>query len=88
LLDITAFISRGCLQTEWTYSHEIHRRETIARLAETFMAELRAVIALGHAPMASEAPVESFELAELDESAFQKVSTLLERIDTSEGRPA
>lgn len=52
------------------------------------MAELRAVIALGHAPMASEAPVESFELAELDESAFQKVSTLLERIDTSEGRPA
>ena len=63
--------------------------QTIKALAVVAdMAECRPVVGLGHVPLASETATESYELAGLDESVFQKVSALLERIDASEGRPA
>ncbi|MBI5302089.1 MAG: amino acid adenylation domain-containing protein [Chloroflexi bacterium] len=45
LLDINGGIAGGCLQMEWTYSENIHRRETIERVANDFIRALRALVA-------------------------------------------
>ena len=44
LLDFEARVADGKLQVSITYSHNLHRRETISRLAEGFLEELRALI--------------------------------------------
>lgn len=45
LLEISASISGGQLCVVWSYGREIHLRSTIEKLAETYMAILRRVIA-------------------------------------------
>jgi amino acid adenylation domain-containing protein/non-ribosomal peptide synthase protein (TIGR01720 family) len=47
LLEISAQIIGEVLQVEWRYGSKIHKRETIARLADAFVAELRSLIARG-----------------------------------------
>lgn len=47
LLDINGSVSGGRLQFEWTFSDRLHRPETIARLAESFVAALRDLIVAG-----------------------------------------
>jgi non-ribosomal peptide synthase protein (TIGR01720 family) len=44
LLNIIASVSEGQLRFTWTYSENVHARETIERLAETTLAELRALL--------------------------------------------
>jgi non-ribosomal peptide synthase protein (TIGR01720 family) len=44
LLEITAAVIDGTLQTNWIYSEEIHLRETIESLAKHFVEALRALI--------------------------------------------
>jgi non-ribosomal peptide synthase protein (TIGR01720 family) len=45
LLEITAAVVDGALRTNWIYSEEIHRRETIENLANHFIEALRSLIA-------------------------------------------
>jgi amino acid adenylation domain-containing protein/non-ribosomal peptide synthase protein (TIGR01720 family) len=45
LLDINCGVVAGQLQVEWTYSEQLHRQETIAWLADEFLAALRRIIA-------------------------------------------
>lgn len=45
LLEINASIIGGCLQAEWTYSAEIHDRNTVEKLAHNFVEELQQLIA-------------------------------------------
>ena len=45
LLDIKARVVEGRLQVDWTYSEYTHRRATIERLADDFMASLQELIA-------------------------------------------
>ncbi|HEV2705203.1 MAG TPA: condensation domain-containing protein, partial [Pyrinomonadaceae bacterium] len=45
LLEINAFVIKGQLTLYWTYSENLHRRETIERVAAGMMEELRAIIA-------------------------------------------
>jgi non-ribosomal peptide synthase protein (TIGR01720 family) len=44
LLEITAAVIDGTLQTNWIYSEEIHLRETIESLAKHFVEALRVLI--------------------------------------------
>ena len=44
-LQIVARVEGGRLQVEWNYSAKLHARETIAGLAEAFVAEVRGLIA-------------------------------------------
>jgi amino acid adenylation domain-containing protein/non-ribosomal peptide synthase protein (TIGR01720 family) len=44
LIDINGGIAHGCLQMEWTFSANLHRRETIERVAQSFSAALRSII--------------------------------------------
>ncbi|HEX7184129.1 MAG TPA: non-ribosomal peptide synthase/polyketide synthase [Thermoanaerobaculia bacterium] len=45
LLEISAAVIGGGLEVSWIYSRELHRRETIAALADQFLASLRRLIA-------------------------------------------
>jgi len=45
LINIIGVVSGGELRLDWTFSESIHREETITRLAHSFVAELRNLIA-------------------------------------------
>jgi non-ribosomal peptide synthase protein (TIGR01720 family) len=45
LLAVNASVVGGRLRVTWNYSRELHRQETIARLAQWLLEELRALIA-------------------------------------------
>ena len=47
LLNIIASVSDGQLRFNWTYSENVHAHETIERLAETTLVELRALLGEG-----------------------------------------
>jgi amino acid adenylation domain-containing protein/non-ribosomal peptide synthase protein (TIGR01720 family) len=52
LLDINGFIHQGRLQLAWTYSEPLHRRSTVERLAQDFIAALQVLIAHCQSPEA------------------------------------
>lgn len=45
LLEINALIVEGRLRVEWTFSETIHKRSSIAKLAENYLKQLRQLIA-------------------------------------------
>jgi non-ribosomal peptide synthase protein (TIGR01720 family) len=65
LLEVNASISAGRLRVNWTYSSEIHRRETVEQLAGEYLAALRGLIAHCQSPTAGGVSVSDFPLAEL-----------------------
>ena len=73
LLEIDGLVSRGQLHLHWAYSTAIHRRATIAALAEGFIATLQQLIEhclttdedVGYTP--SDFPQMSLSQAELDD---------------------
>ncbi|HXQ71292.1 MAG TPA: condensation domain-containing protein, partial [Pyrinomonadaceae bacterium] len=72
LLEVGGSVVNGRLLLNWTYSHNIHRRATIERLAEDFREALRSLIAdaaiegaVGLTP--SDFPLAHLDQAELDE---------------------
>jgi amino acid adenylation domain-containing protein/non-ribosomal peptide synthase protein (TIGR01720 family) len=71
LLDVGGGVAGGALQMAWTYDEGTHARETIERVAEAFLAALRALIA--HCTSAdaggvtpSDFPLAALSQAELD----------------------
>ena len=81
LLEINAHILEGRLQVAWTYSDRIHRRETIARLAECYLNHLRGLIAHCCSDEAGGAAPEDFPLADLDRQGIDQVARLLDQLD-------
>jgi amino acid adenylation domain-containing protein/non-ribosomal peptide synthase protein (TIGR01720 family) len=72
LLDISAMIFEGQLQLVWEYSANRHQRSTVEQLAQSFMAELRAIIEHCQSPDAggytpSDFPDMDFNQQELDD---------------------
>jgi non-ribosomal peptide synthase protein (TIGR01720 family) len=80
-LEINGWIVEGRLETRWTYSESLHRRETIARLAGDFIRELEALIEHCQSPGAGGYTASDFPLAQLDEERLREISGLLEQID-------
>ncbi len=73
LLEITASIDPDGLHVEWTFSQNLHRPETIRRLAEAFIEWLREVIEAG-APDEVEALTPfDFPLADLDQKQLDRL---------------
>ncbi len=73
LLDINGAIVGGQLQMHWTYSENIHRRATVERVAQEFIAALRALIAHCQSPNAGGYTPSDFSLAKLDQRKLDKV---------------
>ncbi|NJP53201.1 amino acid adenylation domain-containing protein [Streptomyces sp. SBST2-5] len=72
-LDVRAAVSGGRLTVTWEYDHRLHHRETVERLAERFLAELRTLAADGDATRTPS----DFPLARVDRS---QLDGLLDRL--------
>ncbi|MGW4875636.1 non-ribosomal peptide synthase/polyketide synthase [Streptomyces sp. NPDC004262] len=73
LLDVLGRVSGGRLEFTWSYSHEVHHRETVARLAAELAAELRAVVRHCAEPGAGGRTPSDFPLARLDQAAVDRL---------------
>ncbi len=73
LLSVSGGVSGGRLRLAWDYSEALHRRETVERLAEGFLAELRALIAHCTAPEAGGYTPSDFPLAGLEQAALDEL---------------
>lgn len=72
LLNIIGSVTDGELRFDWTYSENIHARQTIELLAETCAAELRAMLAQSKTSDAVYAPAD-FPKANLSQSDLDKI---------------
>jgi len=68
--EINCWISRGRFQSEWAYSRNLHRADTVERLAQSYLDVLRQIIAsvspLTEAPSAVDLDVVGFDSQDLD----------------------
>ncbi|HEX6287705.1 MAG TPA: condensation domain-containing protein, partial [Herpetosiphonaceae bacterium] len=87
LIEITGSVYEGILQFSWSYSEELHQRATIERLAQEYIAALRALIEHCLSPDAGGFTPSDFPLAQLDQYTLDKLSSLLDDVDTSEELP-
>ena len=67
LVEVTAVVSGGRLQVSWSYSRELHRSDTIARLAESFLTTLRLIINSAHS-----VETQAFSTSDLTEFGWDK----------------
>jgi len=68
LFEINSVVRAGCFELTWTYSENRHRRETVQRLANEFIAHLRHVIHHCAAPGARGATPSDFPHAALEQN--------------------
>ena len=73
LIDITGAIEDGQLRVTWTYSQNVHRRETIDALATYYLMALRQLIAHCVAGDAGGFTSSDFKLADLNQRELDKV---------------
>jgi len=76
LVDVTASVSGGRLQAEWTYSEARHRRGTIEALAGSWLDALRAIIAHCLSSEAGGATPSDFDKADLTQEAIDMLALL------------
>ncbi len=84
IIEINGNVSGGKLQFEWKYSENLLRRMTVERLAQTFVAELRGIIAHCKTTETTGFTPSDFRLAKLDQKkldkVMQKLSKKMERV--------
>jgi non-ribosomal peptide synthase protein (TIGR01720 family) len=73
LLNIIAMVSGGELRLDWTYSTSIHHQETVERLARSFVAELRELIARSRTGDKIDYSPSDFPRAKLSQDELNKV---------------
>ncbi|MBS2545255.1 non-ribosomal peptide synthase/polyketide synthase [Catenulispora sp. NL8] len=73
LLDVLGAVGDGRLAFTWSYSSQVHQRETVARLAAELAAELRAIIRHCARPGAGGRTPSDFPLAPLDQAAVDRL---------------
>ena len=82
VLDVNAQVVGGCLETEWTYGRELHRRETVERVAEAMQEALRDLIAHCTSPDAGGYTPSDFPQADLSQD---QLDALLRDLEGSQG---
>ena len=84
LLDITCLSVEGCLQVQWTYCSQMHRRETIELLAQRHIEALRMLIAHCSTFEAGGYTPSDFQGVELSQAQIDRIMTRLH----ARGRPS
>jgi amino acid adenylation domain-containing protein/non-ribosomal peptide synthase protein (TIGR01720 family) len=74
LLEISGLVVGGRLQLGWSYSEQVHQRATIERLAQAYLAALRALIAHCLAPEAGGYTPSDFPLVRLDQPTLDRLT--------------
>jgi amino acid adenylation domain-containing protein/non-ribosomal peptide synthase protein (TIGR01720 family) len=78
VLEITAGVCGGTLQISWQYSTNLHRQETIERLAESFIAALESIVTHCMSPEAGGFTPSDFPEAALSQQELDKFLTAIE----------
>ncbi|WP_262418133.1 non-ribosomal peptide synthetase [Streptomyces sp. SP2-10] len=73
LLDVLGRVVDDRLEFTWSYSREVHRRDTVARLAAELTDELREIVRHCAAPGAGGRTPSDFPLAPLDQAAVDRL---------------
>jgi len=73
LLDVVASVQGGQFRVEWHYPTAAYRRETVAALAQRFLAELRGLVGHCLEPEAGGWTPSDFPLCQLDQTALDRV---------------
>ncbi|MCU1267653.1 MAG: Non-ribosomal peptide synthase:Amino acid adenylation [Acidobacteria bacterium] len=73
LLNIIGAVTGGELRLEWTFSENIHRRETIERLADSYVEKLRTLIENSRSRDAASFSPTDFPSAKLNQEELNKV---------------
>jgi non-ribosomal peptide synthase protein (TIGR01720 family) len=73
LIGVNGCVAGGRLSLQWSYSRNIHHRETIQRLAEDYIRHLQALIAHCLSPDAGGVSASDFELADLSQRELDKI---------------
>jgi non-ribosomal peptide synthase protein (TIGR01720 family) len=82
LLEIQGGVVGGRLRLAWKYSANLHRRATVERLSQDFLAALRALIAQRQLPQVGGAAPPDFPLANLNQQALD---TILAQVRKAQG---
>jgi amino acid adenylation domain-containing protein/non-ribosomal peptide synthase protein (TIGR01720 family) len=77
LIDINSGVSEGQLKVFWTFSENVHQRETVERLAAGFIDELKSLIAHCLSPDAGAYTPSDFPQARLD---VEKLNSILDTV--------
>ncbi len=72
-LDVVGVVQRDSLELTWQYSTGLHREETVARLADQFVAALRDIVAHCARPEAGGRTPSDFPLAGLDQAGVDRL---------------
>ena len=83
LLEINGAIAYNKLELNWTYSTEIHRRDTIEKLAQYFVEALRGLITHCQSPEAGGYTPSDFPQAQVSQS---ELDSLIATINQNNGR--
>lgn len=73
LLNIIGSVTGGELRLEWTYSENIHLRETVERLAQNYLHELRVLIVQSRSGDEMSYSPSDFPNAKLSQTDLNKV---------------
>jgi amino acid adenylation domain-containing protein/non-ribosomal peptide synthase protein (TIGR01720 family) len=84
LLEVNAGVTEGRLCVRWVYSHNIHQRATIERLADSFTQSLRSLIAHCKSPEAGGYTPSDFTAARLSQRDLDKLLSRLSGSDPIE----
>jgi amino acid adenylation domain-containing protein/non-ribosomal peptide synthase protein (TIGR01720 family) len=74
LIDITGVVRDGELEFGWEYSGDVHHEETVAQLAEAFLAALEQIVEHCAEPGSGGCTPSDFPLAGLDQAAVDRVA--------------
>lgn len=85
LLEVNAYVIDGQFTAEFTYSSNLHRRETIEALADAFIAALRRLIAYGQTTETIDYTPSDFPKSKLNQT---ELDHLLSKLMASRGGPA
>ncbi|MEV7868934.1 amino acid adenylation domain-containing protein [Streptomyces sp. NPDC088124] len=74
LIEVTGMVRDGRLEFGWEYSGNVHREETVAQLAEAFLAALEQIVEHCALPGAGGRTPSDFPLAGLDQRAVDRIA--------------
>ncbi|RKT12184.1 non-ribosomal peptide synthase protein (TIGR01720 family)/amino acid adenylation domain-containing protein [Streptomyces sp. 1114.5] len=74
LIEVTGMVRDGELEFGWEYSGNVHHEETVARLAEAFLAALEQIVEHCARPGAGGCTPSDFPLAGLDQAAVDRIA--------------
>ena len=74
MLDVNGLIVSSCLRLDWTYSSDLHERETIEALAQHYLAALRGLIAHCQSVEPGAFTPSDFPLARLDQAGLDRLT--------------